>query len=89
MKLGIIILIYIISLVLQTILSTRKKYFWGLILPIIFAILFIKFRDQDLYNSLLIQLVILGVSRITLYIGKVILNKKRITNTNKSKIKDL
>lgn len=89
MELGIFILIYIISLVLQVILSTRKKYFWGLILPIIFAILFIIFRDQDLYNSLLIQLVILGVSRITLYIGKVILNKKRITNADKSKTKDL
>lgn len=88
-ELSIIIAIYVLTLLAESLLSSLKNVIWGLILPIATSIIFIITKNESLYQLLFWQTVVFMASKFLFLIIKAIIAKKRNSKIDESKIKDL
>lgn len=88
-ELSIIIAIYVLTLLAESLLSSLKNVIWGLILPIATSIIFIITKNESLYQLLFWQTVVLMATKSLFLIIKAIIAKKRNSKIDESKIKDL
>lgn len=88
-ELSIIIAIYVLTLLAESLLSSLKNVIWGLILPIATSIIFIITKNESLYQLLFWQTVVFMASKFLFLIINAIIAKKRNSKIDESKIKDL
>lgn len=88
-ELSIIIAIYVLTLLAESLLSSLKNVIWGLILPIATSIIFIITKNESLYQLLFWQIVVFMATKSLFLIIKAIIAKKRNSKIDESKIKDL
>lgn len=88
-ELSILIAIYVLTLLAESLLSSLKNVIWGLILPISTSIIFIITKNESLYQLLFWQTVVFMASKFLFLIIKAIIAKKRNSKIDESKIKDL
>lgn len=88
-ELSIIIAIYVLTLLAESLLSSLKNVIWGLILPIATSIIFIITKNESLYQLLFWQTVVFMATKFLFLIIKAIIAKKRNSKIDESKIKDL
>ena len=89
MKIETIIIIYVIGLLLEVIISLFKNKIFTTIPVIISSIVFVITKEENWYLLAFYQVIMCFISVITQYIVKAILKKKRNSEVDKSKIKDL
>ena len=83
------IVFFVLALLLQSVLSSFKKFYWGLILPIISAIIFIYTLDGWYYESLNFEVIIFIIARAVMAIVRAINGKKKVEEKEKSKIAEI
>lgn len=88
-ELSILIAIYVLSLLAESLLSSLKNVIWGLILPILTSIIFIITKNESLYQLLFWQTVVFMATKSLFLIINAIIAKKRNSKIDESKIKDL
>lgn len=89
MKIETIIIIYVIGLLLEVIISLFKNKIFTTIPVIISSIVFVITKEENWYLLAFYQVIMCFISVITQYIVKAIWKKKRNSEVDKSKIKDL
>lgn len=89
MKIEIIVIMYVIGLLLTVGISFLKNKFFTTIPVIVSSILFIITKEENLYQLAFWQVIVCFVSVIVQYILKIKLQKKRNSEMEKLKIKDL
>lgn len=88
-ELSILIAIYVLTLLAESLLSSLKNVIWGLILPISTSIIFIITKNESLYQLLFWQTVVFMATKSLFLIINAIIAKKRNSKIDESKIKDL
>ena len=84
-----IIAIYVLSLLAESLLASRKNVIWGLILPIVTSIIFIISKNESLYQLLFWQTVVFMFTKVLFLLINAIIAKKKIDKIDRIKIKDL
>lgn len=89
MKIEIIIIMYVIGLLMTVGISFLKNKFFTTIPVIVSSILFIITKEENLYHLAFWQIIVCFVSVTVQYILKMKMQKKRNSEIEKLKIKDL
>lgn len=86
-ELSIIIAIYVLTLLAESLLSSLKNVIWGLILPIATSIIFIITKNESLYQLLFWQIVVFMATKSLFLIIKAIIAKKETAKLMKAKLR--
>lgn len=86
-ELSIIIAIYVLTLLAESLLSSLKNVIWGLILPIATSIIFIITKNESLYQLLFWQTVVFMATKSLFLIIKAIIAKKETAKLMKAKLR--
>lgn len=89
MKIEIIIIMYVIGLLMTVGIPFLKNKFFTTIPVIVSSILFIITKEENLYHLAFWQVIVCFVSVTVQYILKIKMQKKRNSEIEKLKIKDL
>lgn len=81
--------IFVICLLAEAVLSGLKRFYWGLIIPIVTAIVFFITLDEGFYDLLVLETLLFIMERIVVKIIDAIRGKKKLTEEQRSKIEDL
>ena len=84
-----IIAIYVLSLLAESLLASRKNVIWGLILPIVTSIIFIITKNESMYQLLFWQTVVFMLTKALFLLITTVITKKKNKKIDEIKIKDL
>lgn len=89
MTIGLLITVYVLGILLQLTLSLIKPKFLGFLPPIASSIAFLCSREINLLILAFIQTGILAVCLLATYVVGRLASKKKLSEVEKTKIKDL
>ena len=84
-----IIAIYVLSLLAESLLASRKNVIWGLILPIVTSIIFIITKNESMYQLLFWQTVVFMLTKALFLLITTVITKKKNKKIDEIKINDL
>ena len=84
-----IIIIYVFGLLLEVMISLLKNKFLTAIPVIVSSIIFLITKEENWYDLAMLQTIMSFISITTCYVVQAISKKKRKSDVDKTKIKDL
>lgn len=81
--------IFVICLLLESITAGIKKFYWGLILPMLTVIIFYITLNESFYELLVFETLVYIIERLVLKIVRAVKNKNTHKKIDTTKIKDL
>ncbi|MCD8373129.1 MAG: hypothetical protein LUD27_07510 [Clostridia bacterium] len=89
MEIEIYVVIYIVCLIAECALSGLRHFYFGLIIPVLTAVVFFVTIDDSLYELLAAETIVFVVMRAAKLIASAIKKKKRQSEIDKSRAQDL
>ena len=83
------IAIFVLCLLAEAVLSGLKRFYWGLIIPVITAVVFFVTIDEGFYELLVFETLLYIAERAVVKIINVLRGKRKLNEEQKSKIEDL